>query len=132
MTILTLAAALALAVQPVLPRPDDRVAWETVVEDADGRILLDPASVRREGDLVRFHIRIIPAEGSKVAQFAQAIMAVVLDCRAHTSGFAAGQTYDRAGNLVQSRETPPDEVSMVAFDRDAAEERYHARVCPAR
>ena len=124
---LTLAAL--LAAQPALPGPGATVTWEQIVADADGRILIDPASIRREGDRVRFTVRMVTAEGREGANFAEAIMAVVLDCRARTQGFEAGRAFDREGREINARTVVPGEVQLSPIREVSAEADYHRRVC---
>lgn len=122
-------AAAALAAQPTLPDYGARVAWEQVLDDQHGRIEIDPASIRRAGDVARFHVRMTNKEGRINAPFSVAMMAIVIDCRARTSGIEAGRAYDGDGALVRSRAVEADAVEMAAFETGSAEDFYHRRVC---
>ena len=126
---ISLFAAALLASQPVLPEPGANVGWEQIIADADGRILIDPASIRRAGDVARFTVRMVTAEGREGANFAEAIMAVVLDCRARTHGFEAGRAFDRAGRQIHARAVAAGEVQLSPIGEGSAEADYHRRVC---
>jgi len=124
--------ALALAAQ-ALPAPgaapDAAIAWETLEHDGDGRILLDPRSIRRNGDFVHFTIR-LEANDPERQPFASAEMRVVIDCVRRTRGYEAGRSYDRDGRLLQSRETAPADVEMAPFGDDSSNLLFHRRLCP--
>jgi hypothetical protein len=124
-----LIAAALIAAQPALPGPQTNVAWEELIDDADGRILIDPASIRREGDRARFHIRMISKNARTEAVFAEAFMAVVLDCRARAQGFEAGRSFDREGRELQSRSVAAGEVELSPIGEGSAEALYHRRAC---
>lgn len=127
--------ALALALQgaapavPPLPAPGARIAWELVLEEPDGRLYIDPASVRRDGNVVRFNTRMagnVDIEGIRTLFTRQA-----MDCVRHTSGFEAGATYDAEGRATGSREVAPWEVVMVPIEAQSAEAAFHQRLCGA-
>jgi len=127
-----IAAALALAAQADLPRPGPPVAWEQLVEDPGGRILIDPASIVRGSPTTLFHVWVVAAEGHAEGTATQAVMSIVLNCDQRTSGIQAVQTYDHAGRLLQTREFAPAELLLVPIADNSAEAAYHRRVCPAR
>jgi len=124
--------ALALAAQP-LPAPgaapDAAIGWEILGQDGDGRILIDPRSIRRDRDFVHFTIR-LEANDPGRQPFASAEMRVVIDCVRRTRGYEAGRSYDRDGRLLQSRETAPADVVMAPFGDDSSNLLFHRRLCP--
>lgn len=129
----TLAASLlaAQAASPAplaLPTPESRVGWEEMLAEADGRIFIDPASVRRDGAIVRFHIRMLLAEELDGAR--QMFIRHVMDCARRTIGYEAGAAYDAEAQLIRSREDAPWEVELGPIPPGGAEEIFHQRLCP--
>lgn len=125
MTISILAAAFAAQ---VLPAPG-AVTWEQAAQDDGGRYAIDPASLRRDGDKVRFVMRAEPAhaqaDGTNLA-----VVRYVIDCRRRTAGIEARDFY-RAGALAGSRETDADELETWPIGTASGEMQIYRRVCPA-
>lgn len=122
---LLLAAALAL--QGALPGPADPIAWESVSRAADGEMSIDPARIRREGNLVRFLVR----TRMKYARWhleQEMFEAVVHDCETRTSGLQAFRIYVN-GAPAGERKVQPADVTMWPIETGAAQEHLHRRVC---
>jgi hypothetical protein len=120
-----LAAALALQ---ILPRADAVPSWEVVAEDSDARFSLDPASPRREGDVVRFIGRAV-AHRSEADGLRSGIVRYVLDCRARTIGIEVADGYREDGSLLNSRLVAAAEFRSVPVDDFEVYRAYLRRVC---
>lgn len=125
MTISILAAAL---VAQVLPAPG-AVTWEQAAEDNGGRYAIDPASLVRDGDKVRFLMRANAAQ-AQADGTDMAVVRYVIDCRRRTAGIEASDFY-RAGAFASSRETDADEMETWPIAEGSGEMRIYRRVCPA-
>jgi hypothetical protein len=123
MVITILAAALAAQ---TLPAPG-AVQWEEVAQDGGGRYAIDPASIARDGDKVRFVMRATGAaanaDGTSVA-----VVRYVMDCRRRTWGVLAADAY-RGDAFAFARETAEDEVQMRPIAADSGEARLQRRAC---
>ena len=124
MTILILAAALAAQ---VLPAPGT-VRWEFVAEDASGRIYLDPASMRRDGDIARILVRGVSkrpaASGASVM-----MMRFRFDCASapsHRGGDGMART--AAGRIARG---DAETVGAAPVGNLASTTRVFARACGA-
>lgn len=110
MTMTILLAALAAQ---ALPAPGSVTGWETLPDDASGHNFLDPASLRRDGDVVRVLVRgvanSVAANGIK-----SMMMRFRVDCRQRTLGIEAADGYDANGRLLGSRVAPAVAMAPVA------------------
>lgn len=100
----------ALAAQ-ALPAPGSITGWETLPDDPSGRNFLDPASIRRQGDLARVVVRGV-AHGAEANGIASMMMRVRVDCRRRTLGIEAADGYGADGRLLGSRVAPEAMVAM--------------------
>lgn len=123
MTIAILAAALAAQ---TLPAPG-AVQWEEVAQDGGGRYAIDPASIARDGDIVRFVMRATGAQANADGTDA-AVVRYVMDCRRRTWGVLAADAY-RGAAFAFSRETEAAEVEMRPVAADSGEARLQRRAC---
>ncbi len=125
--ILILAATFAAQ---VLPAPNSVPAWAFVAEDASGRIYVDPASVRRDGDIARILVRGVAkrpaASGASVM-----MMRFRFDCRQRTIGIEAVDGYGADGRLTGSREATPETVAAAPVGNVASTTRVFERACGA-
>lgn len=131
MTMPILAAALAAQ---VLPAPGAVTAWETLPGDSSGSNSLDPASISRDGDIVRVLVRGV-ANRIETNGMKTLMMRFRLDCRAGTIGIEAADGYGEDGRLIGSREAAPAEVAMAPAGELASVAGLVARACrpaPAR
>jgi hypothetical protein len=125
MTILTM-AALALAVQ-TLPAPA-AVRWEEVAEEADGHSFLDPASLRREGDLARLVVR-TDLRTARPDLIRMLVLRIAIDCRNRTIGIQSGDSYAEDGRFVRSVEAPAGAIAFQPLGTTDAHARLYARAC---
>lgn len=124
MTILTLAAALAAQ---ALPAPG-AVFWEPVSEDSGGRYSIDPASLVRDGDRVRFLMRAFAAR-AEADGVDSAVVRYVIDCRRRASATLAADFY-RGEAFAHSRETDAAAVERQLDRGFSGEDQLIRRVCP--
>lgn len=120
--ILNLAAALATQ---ALPAPG-AVQWVEVGQDSGGRYLIDPTSIVRSGDRVRFVMRALAAQ-AEADGTNSAVGRFLLDCRARTWGMLAVAFY-RGDVLANSNETAEADVALDPIAANSGE-AFHRRVC---
>lgn len=123
---MSMAFAVALLLQ-ALPPPDG-ARWEQVVDDPDGVTSIDPASLRREGDMAIFVLRsrgvaAPPAPGEMF------VLRAWLDCRRRLLGVEAADSYTLDGRPTDSRAVPPAEVVFEALGTSPGHGLLYARVC---
>ncbi|HVQ09352.1 MAG TPA: surface-adhesin E family protein [Allosphingosinicella sp.] len=123
MTLSTLAVALAAQ---ALPAPG-AVQWEEVARDGAGRYAIDPASIVREGDRVRFLMRATGAQANADGTSA-AVVRYLIDCRRRTSAVLAVDAY-RGDAFAYSRETDEDELVMLPIAGAGGEAQLQRRAC---
>jgi hypothetical protein len=123
MTILTLAAALAAQ---TLPAPG-AVQWEEVAQDGGGRYAIDPGSIARDGDKVRFVMRAVGAQANPDGTSA-AVVRYVIDCRRRTWGVLAADAY-RGDAFAYARETDEDEIEMQPIPDGGGGGQLQRRAC---
>ena len=118
----------ALAAQ-ILPAPG-AVRWEQVAEESSGPSFLDPASLARDGDVVRFlsrsDRRIVAADGIRMLVVRSAV-----DCRRRMVGFAQGDAYGEDGRLLFSVPAGPGGVRFQPMPTSPGADRVFRRVCGA-
>jgi hypothetical protein len=117
----------ALAAQ-ALPAPGSITGWETLPDDASGRNFLDPASIRREGDLARAVVRGV-AHGVLANGIQSMMMRFRVDCRQRTIGIEATDGYGADGRLIGSRVAPGGVVAMAPAAGMASLAAIVARAC---
>jgi hypothetical protein len=127
MAISTMVAALALQ---TLPAPDT-VRWEAAGEDQAGRYAIDPASIVRDGDVVRFLLR---AEGAS-AQADGTNLAVVryeIDCRARTVAAESADFYRQDGTFAYTHQRGAGWGEPEPIGRQRSRAMVFRRVCPGK
>jgi surface-adhesin protein E len=125
MTIRILLAALAAQ---ALPAPGSITGWEPLPDDESGHNFLDPASVRREGDLVRVVVRGV-AHSVAANGIQSMMMRFRVDCRQRTLGIEATDGYGADGRLLGSRVAPASAVAMMPVAGMASLAALVARAC---
>jgi hypothetical protein len=123
MTMPILAAALAAQ---VLPAPG-AVTWQEAAQDSGGRYAIDPASIRRDGDRVRFLMR-ATAAAAEPDGTSSAVVRYLIDCRARRSAMLAVDFY-RGDALARSQETAEDEIEWRPIAGNSGEAQLHRRAC---
>ncbi|MEA3011488.1 MAG: hypothetical protein QOD42_33 [Sphingomonadales bacterium] len=124
MTAILLAALAAQA----LPAPGSVAGWETLPDDASGHNFLDPASIRRDGDLVRIIVRGV-ASSVGASGLKSMMMRFRIDCRQRTLGVEAADGYGADGRLIGSRVAQPTEMAMTPIPEMASLAALVARAC---
>ena len=127
--LITFAAAAASAMQ-VLPAPGAIAGWELVASDGTGESHLDPASLSREGDLVRFLLRVRLSQPGPEGM-TSLVSRLVVNCPQRTISLEAADFYMPDGTLRMSAEIPPAQRTMGPLD-DAVKRAAHERACGAR
>lgn len=117
--------AAALAAQS-LPAPG-AVQWEEVAQDGGGRYAIDPASIARDGDKVRFLMRAVAAQANADGT-GMAVVRYVIDCRRTTWGVLAADAY-RGDAFAYSREAGEDEVEMRPIPGGGGGPQLQRRAC---
>jgi hypothetical protein len=100
----------ALAAQ-ALPAPGSITGWENLPDDASGHNFLAPASINRDGDVVRVLVRGV-ANRVAATGLKSMMMRFRVDCRQRTLGIEAVDGYGADGRLIGSRVAPPATVAM--------------------
>jgi hypothetical protein len=118
--------AIALALQ-ILPAPG-ALAWEAVAEEADGFSFVAPASIAREGDIVRFLLR-LDSRTPRADGTTRFVMRAAIDCRALTMGYQTGDAYGAGGAFLRSRDEPVGAIRYEPLGDSLALAALHARVC---
>ena len=96
--IATIIAALALNMQPA----SAPTAWEPMGEDGAGSYAIDPASIARDGDVVRFLLRATAAH-EEADGTSWAVVRYEIDCRRRTVAAESADFYRQDGSLVHTR-----------------------------
>lgn len=117
--------AMALAAQ-ALPAPA-AVQWEEVAQDSGGRYSIDPTSIARTGDRVRFLMRAFAARAEPDGT-SSAVVRYLIDCRARTSGMLAVDFY-RGDAFSNSHQAGENEVQLRPIEAGTGEVALHRRVC---
>jgi hypothetical protein len=125
MTTILFALTAALAAQ-ALPAPG-AVTWEEVAQDSGGRYSIDPASVVREGNRVRFLMRALAAR-PEADGTSSAVVRYLIDCRARSTGMLAADFY-RGDDFSNSLTVDEDEVELRPITEGTGEVQLHRRVC---
>jgi len=112
-----------------LPTPATPIAWERIAQDDDGYYDYDPASISRDGPVVRFHLRATPLVPPPAGGPHLLILRWVIHCQLGTSGIQAGDSYGADGARTGTREVRPEEVEMVPIRATSAEALMRARLC---
>ena len=122
-----IAFALAALLAQAAPATDAN-GWPQIAQDGEGRYYLDPASLSREGAVVRFRIRAQVVRGG-VGGTHGAVMGLAIDCASRRAGFQSVQLFDAAGNLTGERTIPPEAVDFRPITAGMSEDQMVAHVC---
>ena len=125
MAIVTLIAALALNLQPA----PGAIAWEPVGGDEAGTYAIDPASIARDGDIVRFQLRATAAR-AEADGTSWATVRYMIDCRRRTVAAEAADFYRLDGTLVSSRRAGNGWGEAEPIGDQRARFQVFRRVCP--
>lgn len=117
-------AALMLQVLP----PPGGVHWETVIREGGLRFEIDPATIVREGEIVRYTVR-LPLTETTESGMRVMILRHAMNCRTRQVGIAAGDGYAGDGHLVSSRETAPADIVYEDYPPGPDADRLHDRIC---
>jgi hypothetical protein len=125
MAIVTMIMALALQ---TLPAPGT-VHWEAAGEDEAGHYAIDPASISRDGDNVRFLLRAdaarAQADGTNLA-----VVRYVIDCRARTVAAESADFYRPDGTFAYAHRAGNGWGVAEPIGRQRGESQVFRRVCP--
>ena len=119
-----LIAAVALAAQ----LPQDLATWPALSEDDDGEYFLDPDSVERNGDVVRFRMRGL-SRMTRPDGMATLVSRQAVDCARRTMTTIDGFIYDRSGTLMRSAEIPREAQVAEPIRAGSAQDRARERLC---
>lgn len=119
--------ALALLLQ-ALPAPGS-LPWEEVSTDQDGRNAIDPGSLRRTGDVVRFTMRVIFHNPAAFEGMTVLTMRMAIDCQRRTFAIEAADGYGGEGQLLRTREVAAAEAEYLPLTSLAEHETIRRRVC---
>lgn len=130
---LPLVAVTALAATAMLTAPATAQTgpqWQSLVKDQDGETLLDPASVKHDGQRVTVDIRTTLSQPMNNMSRIDATM--LLDCTDRSAGYLAANLYDPSGTLMGSRKTDAKNAEMKKADADSVNDALLKKLCPAR
>jgi hypothetical protein len=125
MAIGTMIAALALNVQPA----PGTIAWEPVGEDRAGAYAIDPASIARDGDVVRFLLRATAARAEPDGT-SWALVRYAIDCRRRTIAAESADFYRADGSLAYARHSGGGWGEPEAIGPERQRTGIFQRVCP--
>jgi hypothetical protein len=117
----------ALAAQ-ALPAPASVTGWEALSDDAEGHNFLDPASIRRDGDLARVVVRGV-ANSVAATGIKSMMMRFRVDCRRRMLGVEAADGYGADGRLIGSRVATEAQVAMAPVPDTGSLTGLVARAC---
>ena len=128
MTISILAAA--MLIQPAADAPPRGPQWTLAASNEEGEYWLDQASLRQEGPLHRFRMRLRSrAPGRDVIQ--SVLVAYQLDCSRQTLAMESLEAFDAAGEIVETRTIPSLWLDKDPIYPGSVEAQFYARICPA-
>jgi len=128
MNALLLLAALAAQAAQALPTPGTAGGLELVFTDEDGEMRIDPASIRRDGDVARVDT-ITMISTPRPDGIIAAVARIAIDCPRQTFFFELLATYTAAG-LSAERSFAFDAREMEPFGQHRALDIIAERVCP--
>lgn len=119
-------AITALAAQ-LLAEPGN-VPWERVADESGGASYIDPRSLVRDGDVVRFLNRTdrVRDNGDGVRML---VVRVAIDCRRRMVGFVEGDAYDEGGRYLRSVSPRPEGFAFEPLPASPGPDRVFRRVC---
>lgn len=116
----------ALAAQ-VLPAPGT-VRWEPLADESSGPSFIDPGSLTRDGDVVRFRSRsdrrVVAADGIRML-----VVQAAIDCRRRMVGFGGGDAYGEGGRFLYSIPVGPGAVQFQPLPASPGVDQVFRRVC---
>lgn len=107
MTVLAFAAAATALAAQALPGPGTGT-WDAIPIDGPAAYAVDSAGIVRDGDRVRFRIRISPRTGGQAGQII--LVRYFIDCRQRRMGFDVVDFYRADGSFERTIEAPPAEA----------------------
>ncbi len=128
MTISILAAA--LLIQPASPPPAGDSQWTLAASNEEGEYWLDQASLRNEGALYRFRMRVRLKQPLR-DEIRSVLVAYQLDCSRQTLAMESLEAFDAAGEVVATRTVPSFWLDKDPLHGGSIEAQYYARICPA-
>jgi hypothetical protein len=125
MAVLMLIAAATLQ---TLPAPG-AIHWEAVAEDGTGHYAIDPGSIARDGDSVRFLLHAVsPRAESDGAN--SAVVRYVVDCRRRTVAAESADFYRPDGRFAYSRQRGGGWGEAEALGPQRSQSAVFRRICP--
>lgn len=102
--------------------------WKLVLADEDGKFYYDSASVERSGDSVIVETRLnLEKPSGDTVRFD---MLMIVDCPGYRYAYLAGRSYDAAGKLLGSRETPVEDAKYISIPPGSTSAALKPMVCP--
>jgi hypothetical protein len=126
MAMLTIIAAMMLQILPAAAS----VHWEAVAEDGTGRYAIDPASIARDGDSVRFLLRAISPR-TETDGVRSAIVRYVVNCRQRTVAAESADFYREDGTFAYTHERGSGWGEPEALGPQRSQSSVFRRVCPS-
>lgn len=112
-----------------LPAPGG-VRWEMVIGEGEQGLEVDPGTIEREGEVVRYTIRLHVTQAN-AAGIRVMVLRHVLNCRTRQHGIAAGDGYGADGRLITTRQSTAAEIVYEPFPTGPDADRMHRRLCGA-
>jgi hypothetical protein len=119
--------AAALAAQ-LLPAPG-AVRWERLLDEPPGTSYIDPASLARDGDIVRFLNR--SDRNDRANPVRMLVVRVAIDCRRRLIGMVEADTYGEGGRLLRSIPAQAGGIAFQPLGVAPGPDRVFQRVCGA-
>jgi protein TonB len=121
--------AAALLVQPA-PPPPGGPQWTLAASNEEGEYWLDQASLRNQGALYRFRVRVrLKEEGRD--EIRSALVAYQLDCSRQSLAMESLEAFDEAGEVVATRTVPSWWLDKDPIYPGSFQAQFYARICPA-
>ena len=125
MAIETMLAAMALQ---LLPAPGT-IAWEPAGGDESGTYAIDPASIARDGDSVRFLLRATSAR-TQADGANMAVVRYLIDCRARTVAAESADFYRPDGSFAYEHHAGHGWGEPEPIGEQRVQSDVYRRVCP--
>jgi hypothetical protein len=125
MAIGTLIASLALQMQPA----PGTIAWEPAGRDEAGTYAIDPASIARDGDVVRFLLRATSLR-TQPDGTSRAVVRYVIDCRQRTVAAESADFYRPDGSFAYEHHAGHGWGEPEPIGAQRVQSEVFRRVCP--
>jgi hypothetical protein len=101
--------------------------WDLIGGDREGKLYVDAASLKREGQATLVDVRVVPDEPGG---WHAAIARVEVNCSGRTFAMRALEAFDAAGTSVKTVTIPTDRIEREPLYADSVYGDLYRRICP--